>query len=108
MKTITAKTTAWITTYSGIGPDEIKAPTDEMVHQLYFSRGDMKEQGWTVAGEAEITVTLVDVDTLITNKVESLRAQLQEVRSDAQVRCNSLEQQIQKLLAITYDEPQAA
>jgi hypothetical protein len=106
--TISGKTTAWITPYCDIGPDQIEKPDERIgTTSFVYSDEDMTSQGWTVAGKAEITVTLVDRDTLVSNKVDSLRKELTKVRADAQVRANELEGQIQKLLAISYS-PQLA
>ena len=106
MNTITGKTNAYVTAYSSIRPEDFKRPTDDLISRLYYANDDAVPEGWTLAGEAHITVKLVDQDTLISNKVESLRAELQQHRADSHVVQQRLEAQIGKLLAISY-EPQS-
>lgn len=99
---------AWIGEYSGIGPHNIAEVKD--ASQFYFTRPDldMKSSGWTEIGEATITVRLtVDQEQMVANKVESLRAQVSKIRAEAEFEAGRLEDQIQKLLAITY-QPEAA
>jgi hypothetical protein len=106
MKTITGKTKAWLSE-SG-SPDALLGDNHgAAVSSLSFCSWDMKSVGWTYVGEATITVDIPDHDTLIGNKVESLRAEKQQILAEAQAKATQLEGQIQKLLAITYT-PEAA
>lgn len=63
----------------------------------YFS-----ENGYTRVGTAEITLHLIDRDTLVLSKIDALKAEAKKTRADAAVRCNEIENQIQNLLAITH------
>ena len=102
--TITHKTKAWITSHSDIGPQELAhAKVAEELN--YTSHMGMVKQGWTVVGDAEITIMLVDQDTLVQNKVQALREELKTVRAEAQLKETKLESQIQNLLAISYEVP---
>jgi hypothetical protein len=104
MKTVTGKAKAWIAKHSFIGPQDLVKP-DFNPAKLFFTAPivDMTDQGWTLAGEAEITVNLVDEQTLIDNKVSALREELKTVRAEAHKKSVEIEDMISQLLAITYE-----
>lgn len=62
-----------------------------------------RQAGYSLVGTAEVTMTLHDMDAVISNKVESLKEEKQRVIADAQAKATKLESQIQQLLAITYE-----
>jgi hypothetical protein len=102
-KTITTTSKVWLGNISG--PDDLKKPPLEVVNSLTFlnpacSDADWAALGYTRVGDAEITITLVDTNTLVQNKVESLRAEQKQVLAEAQLKSTQLESKIQKLLAI--------
>lgn len=99
MTTITGTVKAWATEYSTFNP---RALDKTRIDSLGFSDGDMARHGWTLVGEAEITVKLMDHDTLIGNKVEALRAEAANIRAEAMMKCTRIEEQINQLLAIEY------
>ena len=99
-RTITATVGAWFTS-DHAGPDDLARTPEHAINSLGFSALDMAKH-WTRVGDATITVTLVDEKTLIGNKVDALRRELQSVRAEAQMKTNDLESKIQKLLAIEY------
>lgn len=101
-RTITATVGAWLTSSEYVGPDDLNKTPEHVINVLSFVAHDMTKRGWTRVGDAEITITLVDEKTLISNKVGALRNELQAVRAEAQLRANDLESKIQKLLAIEY------
>jgi hypothetical protein len=111
-RTITATVPVWIGSHSSIGPQQLcNGSAEELIDGLTFVTLDMTACGYTMAGTAEITVTLVDTDTLIANKVETLRQELSQHRAEAHVKENAILEQINNLLAITYKpdpEPEAA
>lgn len=63
--------------------------------------------GYTKVGEAEVIVHLIDRDTMVQHKVESLRAEKTKTLADAQAKATAIDGQIQSLLAIEYT-PEAA
>ncbi len=63
----------------------------------------MTASGWTFAGEAEITLQLVDHKALVENKVEALKAEVKSIKAEATMKVTQIERQIQTLLAITYE-----
>lgn len=102
-RTITTTSKLWFNSYHG--PDDLSKDPLELVNNLTFlnpacSDADWAAMGYTRVGDAEITITLVDTDTLVQNKVESLRAEQKRVIADAQLKSTQIESQIQKLLAI--------
>jgi len=105
MKTVTVETKAWITGYSSLTPADLE---NGRVAGLIYTDADMKSDGWTLVGTATITVSLVDKDTLIQNKVAALREEAKAIRADATEKVTRIEGQIQNLLAISYTATEAA
>jgi hypothetical protein len=93
--------TAWLTKHSRLTPEQIANATGEqLVDSLSFTNLDMATQGYTKVGTATIEFDLIDRQEMIDNKVVALRAELQGVKADAQVKVQRLEEQLQSLLAI--------
>lgn len=104
---ITTTSKAWITNYSDIGPHNIM---EQPANRFAFTdpNSDMKSAGWTEIGEATITIKVTfNEEQMVANKVATLRAQVSKLRAEAEFEATRLEDQIQKLLAITYT-PEAA
>jgi hypothetical protein len=101
MAKISTTTKAWITSHSDLGPDSLMDPKN--IANLSFSNSKMESVGWTFVGEAEITVDLVDTNTLIANKVDALRNELSAVRAQAQMEATRIESRINDLLCLTFD-----
>jgi hypothetical protein len=101
MTTVTTKVKAWIGPHSSVSPADLIA--GKRIEDLYFSGLNMTSAGWTTVGEAEITVHLVDEKAMVENKVEALREEAKAIRAEAHMKCTIIEEQIQNLLAITYE-----
>lgn len=99
MKTVTAKTTAWLSQYHG--PEDLKGADDEVVNALTYAICDMSSLGYSKVGTATITVELADEREVVENKVASLRAVQIKSRADAHAADVEFERKIQQLLAIT-------
>jgi hypothetical protein len=98
---------AWLAEWSDIGPAELAELKDAT--RLHFCNHDMTSSGWTYIGTATISVEVItDTETLVANKVEALRGEVQKIRAEAQVKASRLEDQIQQLLAITYTPTEEA
>jgi len=92
---------AWLTKHSRLTPEEVvNATGGQLVDAVSFTNLDMSSQGYTKIGTATIEFNLIDRNTMIDNKIVSLRAELQGVKADAQVKVQKLEDQLQSLLAI--------
>jgi hypothetical protein len=102
MKTIKATTKAWLPSHAS--PEDLLGNSVHAVSAMTYSDYEMQRHGWTLVGDAEITVSLVDEDQIILNKVDSLRAEKDKIIADAQVKANAIEGQIQNLLAIEFKE----
>jgi hypothetical protein len=101
---ITTTATAWITPHCSLSPEQILNPTgDQLVREVVFIDLDMSTHGYTKIGKATIEFDLIDRNEMIDNKVAALRAELQTVKADAQVKVQRLEDQLQSLLAITNE-----
>lgn len=101
MKQITGTVKTWLPEWSSLSPEQLQTP--EAISEFVFSRSDMRDSGWTYIGEATITVDVVlRPDELIASKIETLKAQQNKVRAEAQERVNQLEAMVQNLLAISY------
>jgi hypothetical protein len=98
MKTTTI---AWLRSISRMSPEQILTATaDQLVEEVMFTQLDMANSGYTKLGTATIEFKLIDRNTMIDNKIVSLRAELEGVKADAQVKVQKLEDQLQSLLAI--------
>jgi hypothetical protein len=102
MKSIKATTKAWLPSHAS--PEDLLGDSVHAISTMAYSDSDMQRAGWTLVGEAEITVILVDEDQIILNKVDSLRAEKNRIIADAQVKVNDIEGKIQSLLAIEFKE----
>lgn len=106
-RVISGKLPAWFTS-EWVGPDDLNgSPQDSIGKLSFYIFSDTPPANWSRAGDAQITVTLDDEKTLIANKIEALRGELQKVRADASVKATTIKSEIQNLLAISY-EPGAA
>lgn len=98
---ITTTSPVWITSSCCLSPEQILNPTGELlVGATSFTDLDMSKQGWTKIGMATIEFDLIDRNEMIENKVVALRAEMQTIKADAQVKVQKLEDQLQSLLAI--------
>jgi hypothetical protein len=98
---ITTTATAWISTACPLSPEQILNPTGELlVKTTAFTETDMSAVGWTKIGTATIEFELIDRNEMIDNKVIALRAELQGVKAEAQIKMQKLEDQLNSLLAI--------
>ena len=101
---ITSTSTAWITSHCRLSPEQILNPTgDQLLRDVVFIDLDMTDCGYTKIGTATIEFDLIDRSEMVDNKVAALRAELQGVKADAQVKVQRLEEQLQSLLAITNE-----
>lgn len=101
MSDITGKMKAWLPEYSSLRPDQLNTP--EAIDAMVFSLCDMRDSGWTYVGDATITVDVIlKPEELIASKIETLKAQQNKIRAEAQERVNQLEAMVQNLLAISY------
>ena len=77
---------------------------DKAIQELAFCTLDMRESGWTYVGNATITVDMIlSPNDLVASKIETLKSQQARLRVEAQEKCNLLEDKIQNLLAITFE-----
>jgi hypothetical protein len=104
MTTATIKTKAWVTQYSSTSPENLLAGD---LRGLSYYESDMTSAGWTLVGDAEVTVTLIDKRTMIDNKIAALREEAKTVRAEATAKVTKIEGQIQNLLALSFDGEQA-
>lgn len=75
-----------------------------VLESVHLSHNDgMESCGWVRAGTARVEITLIDKSAIVENKVESLNAQKTQILAEAQMKATQIEEQIQKLLAITYE-----
>jgi hypothetical protein len=98
--TVTATMKAWIPDSSSISPQALQSGE---IGGLYYVDSDMTSVGWTLAGEADITVRLVGTQELVDNKVMALREEAKAIRAEATAKCTQIESQIQNLLALPFD-----
>ena len=102
-RTFTCQAKAWITPYSSVGPAELDAAINIGGLILCPSGQECIPDDWTFAGNAEITMTVIDGSTLIEGKAEALKAEIKKVEADAYVKVIALKDKLQQLLAITHE-----
>jgi len=106
--THTAEVHAWLSSYNSI-EGLFDSKSDRVIAALAYSNigpgsdSYFEREGYTYIGKATITVTVGAPNDVIASKVESLKAQQKSVRAKAQKTVTELDQQIQKLLAISFD-----
>jgi hypothetical protein len=85
--------------------DLIGMNQDQLAAAVYVTPHDMSgSEGWTEVGQADVTITLHSMSEITANTIATLRAELQTVRAEAQMKASDIEDRIAKLLAITCDE----
>lgn len=94
---------AWITSdWNAEGA--MSGDSKQVLQSVHLTHIDgMESSGWVRAGTARVEVTLIDKTEMVENKVESLKAQKTSILAEAQMKVTQIEEQIQKLLAITYE-----
>lgn len=102
MRTITAKISAWLTGNSLTPKELLDGEPARVINGLGYSLHDMTGSGWSLVGEAEITLIIPDENALIANKVEALKHEKASVLAQAQLRATLIEGQIQELLCIEF------
>lgn len=106
-RTFETTTKVWLTPWSVLSPEQL-ATTDDLTG-LTLSNMDMGDQGWTLVGSAQVTVTVTtDTDKLVALKVDALRQEAKAIRAEAEVKAIRIEDQIKQLLALTYTPGEAA
>lgn len=101
-RTITGTIKVQISKYTTL--EQLQSDDDAAVFdRLNLTDCDMTEYGHSVVGSATVTVTLNDPTTIISDKVESLRAEAKKVKADAHAAVIRIERNINELLAITNE-----
>jgi len=102
MRTITGTMPAWLTN-NYTTPDELeKGDPSSIIGTLAYYPKNVCPEHWVQVGTAKIEVTLISREELTEHKADQLRAEIQKTQADAAVRVNSLTEQLNSLLAITY------
>lgn len=99
---VTATVTAYVSPHSSLSPADLAKPGS--VSNLTFWGKHMDDSaakmGYTKVGTAQITVTLIEQNELIANKIEALKGEAAGIRAEATAKCTRIEKQIQNLLCI--------
>lgn len=103
--TLYAKLPEW----SGIKAHEMRNADPKRLADamIYTTSKECHSSDVLLVGEAEITVKLYEPEQFAAQAVRNLRKQQAKVRADAEIKANAIEQQIQKLLAISYSSETA-
>lgn len=64
---------------------------------------DMSKYGCTLIGTAEIEITMLDQSVITSNAIDAIKTQIKSFRADSEHKINVLQDQINKLLAITNE-----
>lgn len=91
----------YLTEYSALNKRDIYAvPEQELASGLWYCDPENAPDSWVLVGTAEVHITLHPRAEVVSAQVDSLRKQQAEIRADAEVKANRIEQQIAKLLCI--------
>lgn len=103
MKTISSQATAWMTSATDLR--FLDSNPEAVIGTLGYTTGetDMTAHGWIPVGNAEIKISFLEKGDLLMGQIDALRKQQQNVRDKAEMQANRIEQQIQSLLAISYE-----
>lgn len=101
MKTITGTLYAFLSPYSMRNADDVHEATT--FTPFCFGWDSEWSTGYTLVGSGEFTLALMDKKAIVSSKVEALKAELQKDLAESEVRQNALRDNIQSLLAITYE-----
>jgi hypothetical protein len=88
-------------------PDPDMANTRNVLNAIAFHI-PWRENGegpstWTKVGTVTMTIDFDDPKDMVVSKVKALRKKKEDVLAKAQVEANNIEDDIQKLLSITYE-----
>lgn len=98
MKTITGKTSAWIT--SATPP--LQCSLD--INRPAYYEADMTSVGWTRVGDAEITIAPPSEAEIVASKVAVLRTRADLLKERCAQELGRIEGEISSLLAIEHKE----
>lgn len=105
MPTITGKAIAILSKYNNLDKDGMPNNIDDPYYVRVNENGDYSfwtKDGYTIIGEAEITINVFDKKQIVKNKVAALRIEVSKIRADSQMAVTRIESQINDLLAIGY------
>lgn len=105
---VTQTVKAWLPNDSMMSPDELTDQAQVQLQRLAYTNANMSEYGYTLIGDAEITLTLPERRQLIDAKVTAMRAEVKKIRGEAEAKANYIESQISNLLAIEHSPSSAA
>lgn len=104
---------AYLTDFAMINPADIYKPDPDAAndrnvlnaiafHMPWRDNGDGPPT-WTKIGTVTMTIDFADPRDMVVSKVKALRKKKEAVLAKAQVEANGIEDDIQRLLAITYE-----
>lgn len=102
MPTITGKAVALIGKYNNLDKTGMPSSVSDVTYMKEGNNSYWEERGYTVIGEAEITIRVVSKEELIANKVLALRQEVKKTQAEATRKVKQLEGQINDLLAIGF------
>lgn len=96
---------AYLPPGSHLSPADLEKPralSSLMFHAVPVEGADdyFAKVGYTLVGTATISVTLIDRDKLVANKIDALRNEASSIRAEATAKCTKIEGQIQQLLCL--------
>jgi len=105
MKKITATVPVWLTGHKGF-PHEKENPERVVSALTYWEPYDENHipDGWSRVGKAEITVSFIDYEEIISNQVAVLKKAKEKIQAKCQLDINEIDYQIGKLLCIEHKE----
>lgn len=99
---ITTKRYAFLPKASRVTPDQLQTEHGTVELSFMAFREGWEKYGYTYVGEAEVTIEIPDVRTLVENKIAALQEEAAEIRAKATKACTEIDGLIQNLLAIEF------
>ena len=93
---------AYITGTSAIKPEDFDTTDQEKLQRLYNMLSftfikDMESIGWIKIGEADIDITLYDLNELKQQQYKRIQDQIEHIQNETEARISGLKQQLKKV-----------
>ncbi len=100
---IKGRQSVWLASY--YGAEDLINQQDACDRVAFLSPDTEDFTSYTKVGEADVTIYLASADEIQAGKVATLRAELKAKREAAAAEFMRIEDEISKLLAVTYEAP---
>lgn len=105
-RTITGEINAYLSSFwFEYDQNPFARPEEWLIERALLAKSVKDAADWICIGTAKLSIELVGADEITANQVQAIREQIERVHVDAASKVAVLEDQLKKLLALTYDKP---